>query len=36
MIKDEPNATYVAEGLELYANNTLNSILEVWNYLKSK
>lgn len=36
MVRDEPNATYVAEAMELYANNTLNSIIEVWMYLKSK
>lgn len=36
LIKDEPNATYVAEALELYANDSLNSITEVKNYLNSK
>lgn len=35
-MKDEPNATYVKEALELYANDTLNSIIEVQSYLKSK
>lgn len=36
LIRDEPNATYVAEALELYANNSLNSITEVKDYLKAK
>lgn len=36
MIKDEPKATYVQEALQLYANNTLNSVTEVREYLKSK
>ncbi len=36
LVKDEPNATYVQEALELYANDTLNSIVEVKTYLKSK
>lgn len=36
LIKDEPSATYVAEVLELYANNSLNSIREVRDYLKGR
>lgn len=36
LIKDEPNATYVTEALELYANDSLNSIREVRDYLKAR
>lgn len=36
LIKDEPRATYVAEALELYANDSLNSIREVRIYLKDR
>ncbi|MCZ8330241.1 MAG: recombinase family protein [Flavobacterium sp.] len=36
LIKDEPRATYVAEALELYANDSLNSIREVRGYLKDR
>lgn len=36
MIKDEPTATYIQEALLFYANDTLNSITEVKEYLKFK
>lgn len=36
MVKDEPKATYIKEALELYANDTLTSIIDVRDYLKLK
>ena len=36
LIPDYPNATYIKEALEWYANGILSSISEVWNFLEQK